>query len=161
MSPQTSCLKVVSSGYFCSNNSLNAATSLRKNYGPIFSLNIKVSPSNNVQKVISVPGRAIFNGNTLISNNILSMASCLGMTSAYYIDISQTKRKGLALKKSAASIIYGTLTLIGISTLGVAIAAYYIFPLFDSNIARVLIPMSIGFLSMICLDYAIRERQYD
>lgn len=68
-------------------------------------------------------------------------------------------RKGENLMKFISVFIYGSLTISGICALGLAAFSYYLTPLFDPNIARVLMPMSLAFLSMVGLDYILREHR--
>lgn len=74
----------------------------------------------------------------------------------------KTSEEGMIVKKrfnvSSNTVVYGSLGTIGVAVMLVSAVVSFVKPLFDVNVAYVLLPLSLAYLAMIGLDYWARGR---
>jgi hypothetical protein len=73
-------------------------------------------------------------------------------------EASAVTTKRLALSNLSPAAVYLPLVFVGIGALALSLFASFVSPIFDPNVARVLVPMSVAFLAMLGIDYHVRER---
>ena len=102
-------------------------------------------------------------------NNVISNTQDSNKSVAYSIleayngkQEEKTSEEGMIVKKrfnvSSNTVVYGSLGTIGVAVMLVSTVVSFVKPLFDVNVAYVLLPLSLVYLAMIGVDYWARGR---